>query len=221
MPSESVYCVECAEVIRRNTTEIRLGHLGRDLMWAGVPQILKDAEYGPTIKARIAGHEGDNLIIAGPPGVGKSWMAAAIAKEALRFYAQVVPPNDLDYWKYVCYRRAEMIMLALRAAYTSDYSEEQALSRFIKPLLLVIDDLGSEKTSEWTDQMWLSLLDARMAKNHRTVITTNLKTEELKNKYGEAFYDRIKAFHPVRILGKSRRSSPDRGGAREPVRREE
>jgi DNA replication protein DnaC len=44
--------------------------------------------------------------------------------------------------------------------------------------LLILDDLGAEKLSDWTLEQLYRLIDARVRNRRRTVITTNLPYDE-------------------------------------------
>lgn len=49
--------------------------------------------------------------------------------------------------------------------------------------LLIIDDIGSEKVSEWTLQTLTGILSHRMNNGLQTIYTSNLPIESLKKKY--------------------------------------
>lgn len=46
--------------------------------------------------------------------------------------------------------------------------------------LLILDDLGSEKTSDWADQELFRLIDNRMSEGKPLIITSNVPIDELK-----------------------------------------
>ncbi|WP_394468045.1 hypothetical protein PO908_02555 [Streptococcus anginosus] len=53
---------------------------------------------------------------------------------------------------------------------------------------LVLDDLGTEKVTDWSKEILFSILDNRNC----TIITSNLRSSaEIGNIYGEAIKDRI------------------------------
>ena len=57
--------------------------------------------------------------------------------------------------------------------------------------LLVIDDLGKEKRSEWTDQIMYEVINARNGSNLPIVITTNLSPQEIIERYDKAVTSRL------------------------------
>lgn len=73
--------------------------------------------------------------------------------------------------------------------------------------LLVLDDLGRERITEWTIERLTSVLDARWSNDKRTVITTNLPGDKFVERYGDPIVDRIRdGLWTVAITGESRRT---------------
>jgi DNA replication protein DnaC len=107
------------------------------------------------------------LILVGSPGVGKTHLAVAIINERLRpgepaFYARV--PDLLDY---------------LRATYapSSPVSYDQRFEQIRSAPFLVLDDLGSQKTSPWAEEKLHQLLVHRHDARLPTVITVRSSVE--------------------------------------------
>lgn len=57
--------------------------------------------------------------------------------------------------------------------------------------LLVLDDLGREKITDWTLERLQTVLDSRWSNEKRTVITTNLDGPDMLARYGDPIVDRI------------------------------
>jgi DNA replication protein DnaC len=58
--------------------------------------------------------------------------------------------------------------------------------------LLVLDDLGREKMTEWTLERLHGVIDARWANLRRTVVTTQVSGEKLLERYGDPILDRLR-----------------------------
>ena len=73
--------------------------------------------------------------------------------------------------------------------------------------LLIIDDLGAERKSEFMQEQVFNIIDARYRSGKPMIITTNLTAEEMKkpSEIGQGrIYDRIlERCHPVEVKGKS------------------
>lgn len=66
------------------------------------------------------------------------------------------------------------------------------LEDFTEPVLLVLDDVGIEKPSEWTEEILFALVDARWRDCKPTIVTTNLTPDELKATVGTRVFDRLR-----------------------------
>jgi len=75
--------------------------------------------------------------------------------------------------------------------------------------LLIIDDLGAERKSEFMQEMVFNIIDSRYRSGLPMIITTNLTADEIKKPQEVSFkriYDRIlERCIPVEVSGVSRR----------------
>ena len=97
------------------------------------------------------------ILYSQSPGTGKSLLAACILKRVGR-----------GWWA-----NAAELLEAIRRSFsgTQPYIYEHS---FDAPLL-VIDDLGAHKVSEWTTEMFYTLLNYRIEELLPTIITTNIR----------------------------------------------
>jgi DNA replication protein DnaC len=104
----------------------------------------------------------------------------------------VVVPDFLDY---------------LRAGYDSDKLSESASRRMEDaracPVLL-LDDLGVEKRSPWTDEQMYRLLNHRYNEGLPTVIASNVSLDELEPRIASRMQDRSLA-QLVVLVGEDQR----------------
>lgn len=117
-----------------------------------------------------------NLLINGPTGVGKTWEAAGITRELL--LTDTVP---------VVFAHVPDMLDKLRPNQDglSDIGQFQAAP------VLVLDDLGAEKPSEWVDEQLYRLADFRHNKLLPTIVTANMSVQQLEIRYNDRLMRRL------------------------------
>ena len=136
------------------------------------------------------------LLLWGGVGTGKSFFAGCIANALL---AQGVPVLMTNFAKIL-------------GAVTGMYGMER--QRFLSSLntysLLILDDLGAERNSEYALEQLFQVVDSRYQSRKPMIVTTNLTLEELKHPSDlahERVYDRLlERCVPVKMNGKNIRT---------------
>lgn len=184
---------ECAA--RNEMTEIQVERWNRicpkrypDCEWdlLNQPAELVDA-LQTWVAATKAGATG-NLMILGDLGIGKSYAALVVAR-------------DLHLLGWSIHFRPVVELL-------DDLRPERGLDTrvFTDPQLLVIDDLGLTKVTEWTLERLYLVVNKRWLDAKPTIVTTNLEPADLKVAIGERTFDRlVHGATAVRFEGDSRR----------------
>lgn len=124
------------------------------------------------IKGYIDGDE-YNIVLIGDTGVGKSHLSYSALK------------GLSDYTKKM---GLFINVVDLLAKIKEDFSlEAEYIRRIAEAEWLVLDDLGTEKASEWSNGILYSILNKRT----KTIITTNLSPQEIRDIYGKRVYSRV------------------------------
>lgn len=140
------------------------------------------------------GHGG--LFLTGPVGTGKTHLAACLVNSLISREIRVLFGNVLD------------LLGRLRRSYDDDAQEEEwrILDELATVPLLVIDDVGKEKVSEWVEQTLYRVVDLRYRDNRPLVVTSNFTLSELERRYpevGPALVSRLAEMcEGVRLAGK-------------------
>ena len=123
-----------------------------------------------------------NLFFYGTVGTGKSFLSGCIAKELIESGHSVI-----------YFSAAGLFETLSRNMF--DYKNKDDVLRFHEDLygcdLLIIDDLGTEYTSNVAVSVFFSLLNERHLCQKSTVISTNLSLEDLRNRYSDRVFSRI------------------------------
>lgn len=97
----------------------------------------------------------------------------------------------------------------LRASYSDpdpEFLEELEMVK--KSKILIIDDIGAEKPSEWVSERLLSFINTRVSNGLSTIYTSNLSLDELESKIGRRIRSRIEgSTKEVHLIGKDRRGN--------------
>lgn len=123
------------------------------------------------------------IMLHGSVGTGKSTACKAIIN---RFASKT----------YRCFfiNTADVMQKLKDSIDTKGSSVGEVTERFILPNLLVLDDLGTEKSSEWAIEKLFLIFEKRVALSKHTLFTTNLSTEEINRVYGTRIHDRLLEF---------------------------
>jgi DNA replication protein DnaC len=143
------------------------------------------------------------LLLAGDRGVGKTHLACGILREVLDRHGvqgQFWPVVDL-------LDRLRRTADPDRATESLDDVQEQML----RVPLLVLDDLGAHRGTEWAEERLFGLIDARYRDSLPMVVTTNLTLQELAPRVRSRLVDTASSV-VVQVSGPDRRLTP-RGGA--------
>ena len=117
----------------------------------------------------VNGIEKKGLILVGNNGVGKTHLACSIANKLIENGIQVIYGTLIN------------LLAELRNSYDTDndISEMEIIKLYENVVLLIIDDLGKEKPSEWGLEKLFTIINSRYENNLPVIITTNYNQNSL------------------------------------------
>ena len=136
-----------------------------------------------------------NLLMSGAPGLGKTFLSACIARAVSEHGYSVV------------YDTAGAIFAQFEAKkFLRDSADGQEARdetrRYLNCDLLIVDDLGSELTTQLTQSALYELINARLVAQRHTVISTNLSLDEIARRYNPQIASRIEGeYHVLHFFG--------------------
>lgn len=124
-----------------------------------------------------------SLLFKGSTGLGKTHLSLAIAGEVIQKGFGVI------------YSSSQSLAAALekeRFQHGEEIGTEEQCSACD---LLILDDLGTEFHTAYTDAALYSIVNTRMLSDKPTIISTNLTLQELEKTYSERFASRVAGYY--------------------------
>ena len=117
------------------------------------------------------GRKPRNLLLFGAPGLGKTHLSAAIAREVSEQGFSVV------------YDTAVHVFERFEGRKFGREEDEGDVERVLTCDLLILDDLGTEMTTAFVQSALYQIVNTRLMERRSTIISTNLSPEKLAQRY--------------------------------------
>ena len=135
----------------------------------------------------------------GPVGTGKTDTAVSVLKNIIL--------NTEPVFEFGVYRLPEnlamfvsvpMMLLNIRSSFKSETADEMDLiKKYVKPEILIMDDLGTEKVTEWVMQTLYVIINSRYEEEKQTLITSNNSLDEIRKNLNDKIASRITAMTEI------------------------
>lgn len=154
-----------------DTVDPALGVSPRTLM----QYVLSGAQH----YARTFGHGSGSILMLGATGLGKTYLSACIAR--------VVSDRGFS----VTYETAVRTFADFETAKFGEKAGHDPTARYFGCDLLILDDLGTEMTTQFTVSALYQIVNTRLQAGRATIISANLPTQELERRYGAQTASRL------------------------------
>ena len=128
------------------------------------------------------------MLLTGAPGLGKTFLSAAIAREVSDGGCSVV------------YDTAVHIFERFEAQKFGKESGEEsfaAVNRVMQCDLLILDDLGTEMTTAFVQSAFYQVINTRLMTGKSTILNTNLSPGEIARRYSGQIASRVEGEYQI------------------------
>ena len=146
------------------------------------PRRLMQSNFNDCRKyAASFGSASPSLLFSGGTGLGKTFLSACIARQVA------------DSGFGVIYETATRLFADFEAEkFAADREENRGLTRkYLACDLLIIDDLGTEMTTQFTVSALYTVVNDRMMAHKPTILSTNLTDTQLETRYSPQIASRL------------------------------
>ncbi len=121
-----------------------------------------------------------NLLMTGSTGLGKTHLSLAIAREVINKGYGVIYGSTQN-----------MVSKMEKEKFKNFRDENESEQHFIDCDLLIIDDLGTEYSTAFSNAAIYNVINSRIIMGKTTIISTNLSMRELEKNYTQRMISRI------------------------------
>lgn len=158
-------------------------------------------EYMKSIEEMVAQGRGLYIWSSGT-GTGKTSWACKIMGY---YFRKIAFKSGLEYEGLYIF--LPTFLEDLRASYDNPDPEFDDVLEYVRRCkLLIIDDIGAEKPSEWVRERLLSFINTRVSNELTTIYTSNLSLDRLREKMGDRIVSRITgSTKEIELVGRDQR----------------
>ena len=166
-----------------------------------MPEKYRGASKGKFTLTQLAEIEGflmgwcEGVFLHGTQGTGKTFMATAMLQ------AWALSGKTGARWT-----TSPGMLAEIRSTYhpQAKHQEMEVIEKYALAPLLLIDDIGAEKITDWSVPAQYQIISDRVNWNRKTIITSNLSLDEIAE-WNPRIASRLSGFRVIEMTGEDRR----------------
>jgi DNA replication protein DnaC len=189
-------CEKCQSIVEEKAElEAQLERRGEILK--NIPIIYRDASISDfalneKVKSWINSPEGF-LFVWGKCGTGKSHLACGTAT----FLRKKKITTRIEF--------SSDLFVRLRASFNGNGKESEIIDEMSSGVVVVFDDVGAQKISDYTIEAWYTIIDRRYRNGYPTMFTSNLSLKEVSAYMSDRVASRLASGIVYELTGPDRR----------------
>lgn len=149
----------------------------------------KQKEIKTVCEEFIDGRYESGIILTGTNGTGKTMLCCLILKEMIKRNPHENRGHESDWYLYA---EAIKIVRNIKDTWGTKDSEQTAIDKYVKPKVLVIDEIGVQYESNTETLFLTEIINDRYNKKKQTILSGNATVSEVQKILGDRVIDRFK-----------------------------
>ncbi len=147
-----------------------------------------------------------DVLFTGGTGTGKTHLAVAILRGLVESGKAA---NYATATSQAIFVTVPDLLLTIRDAFGGDrgrQTEYDIVEKYVNVPYLVLDDLGAEKSTEWSIATLYVIIDARYRERKPTIVTTNLSLDRIRDLLSPRIASRLSESQVIKLTAKDYRT---------------
>lgn len=141
----------------------------------------------------------ESVLLTGLTGCGKTHLAVAMARHIITGAKKPIY-SEYEGERVGLFVTVPELLLEIRKSFgKEDQDESKIVDKYSNVSLLILDDLGAEKCSEWAEATLYIIIDRRNRDEMMTIVTSNLSLPEIEQHLGARIASRLSDMKVINI----------------------